>query len=95
MPPEEVKPGVFSTEMIEEQVTIKNLSQELDLEFFQAIATKSDIPKYSGYNTKETREKGVSRGKKTECMYTQIIDLTPSDPNTMMTAMIEAERLKT
>ena len=93
MPPEEVKPEAFSTEMIEEQVTIKKISQELDLEFFQAIATKSGIPEYSGYNTKERREKGVSCGKKTKCMYTPLIDLTPSDPSTMMTAMVEAERL--
>ena len=43
VPPEKVKPGVFSTEMIEEQVTIKKIScQELDLEFFQVIATKSN-----------------------------------------------------
>ena len=34
---------VFSTEMIQEQITIKKISrQELDLEFFQVIATKSN-----------------------------------------------------
>ena len=83
---------VFSTEMIEEQVTIKKLSQKLDFKFFQAITTRSDIPEYSCYNTKEKREKGVSFCKKTKCMYTPPIDLTPSDPSTMMTAMVEAER---
>ena len=57
MSPEKVKPGVFSKTMIEKQVTIKEISQELDLEFFQAIATNSSIPEYSGYNTKERREK--------------------------------------
>ena len=93
MPPEEVKPGVFSTEMIEEQVTIKKLSQELDLRFFQAIIIKSDIPEYFGYSTNERREKGVSQGKKTKCMYTPLIDLTASDPSRMVTAVVEAERL--
>ena len=93
MPPEEVKPGVFSTEMIEEQVTIKKLSQELDLKFFQAIIIKSDIPEYFGYSTKERTEKGVSQGKKTKRMYTPIIDLTPSDPSRMVTAVVEGERL--
>ena len=43
MLPQKVKPGVFSTEMIKEQVAIKKIScQELDLEFFQVIATKSN-----------------------------------------------------
>ena len=34
IPPEKVKPGVFSIGMIEEQVAFKKVSQELDLEFF-------------------------------------------------------------
>ena len=79
--------------MIEEQVAIKKVSQELDLQFFQAIAIMSNIPEHSGYNTKKRREKGVSRGKKAKSMYTPLIDITPSDPSTMMTAIVEAERL--
>ena len=75
MPPEEVNPGVFSTEMIEEQVIIKKISQELDLEFFQAITIKFDIPEYSGYNTKEKREKRVSYGKKTKCIILHLFTL--------------------
>ena len=49
---QEVKSGVFSTEMMEQQAAIKKGSQELELEFFQAISAKLPIPEHSGYNTK-------------------------------------------
>ena len=49
---QEVKSGVFSTEMMEQQAAIKKRSQELELEFFQAIAAKPVIPEHSDYNTK-------------------------------------------
>ena len=82
MPPEEAAPGIYSAQFLEDQAAIKKLSQELDLQFFQAKATTSDTPEYSGFNTKDQREKGVSCGKKMKSMYTPLTDLKPSDPST-------------
>ncbi len=48
---------------------------------------------YGGFNTKMTREEGQSPKPATMALYTPLIDMTPSDPDTMMTAMSEAQRL--
>ena len=41
MPPEEAAPGIYTAQFLEDQAAIKK-RQELDLQFFQAIATTSD-----------------------------------------------------
>ena len=62
-------------------------------EVFKSIATKPKTPEYSGYNTRYVRKLRALKGKKTMAVYTPLIDLTPSDPTTIMTAMIEAKRI--
>ena len=61
--------------------------------FFKETLTNSKVPGYYGFNNRATRESGQSTKPKTKLVYTSLIDQTPSDPSTMMTAMIEAERL--
>ena len=49
---------------------------------------------FHGFNTRATRESGQStKPKKTQKTYTPLIDQNPSNTPTMMTAMIEAEKL--
>ena len=50
-------------------------------------------PEYSGYNTKIAREQGRTIQNRTTSMYTPLIDMKPSDPTTMMTSMVEAQRI--
>ena len=70
-----------------------NRSREIDLDFFQSITFDQETPEYSGFNTKLCRETKVQKGYKTNAMYTPLIDLKPSEPTTMLTAMYEAQRL--
>ena len=66
----------------------------MDFKVFKPIATNPETPEYSGYNTHYVRELGALKGKKTMAVYTPLIDLTLSDPATIMTVMIEAKRIQ-
>ena len=50
-------------------------------------------PEYSGFNTKRARENGQQPGHKTGIVYTPFLDMIPAEPDTMKTAMVEAQRL--
>ena len=51
------------------------------------------VPEYSGYNTMLSRQQGHALRARTFAVYTPLTDMVPSDPTTMMTAMVEAQRL--
>ena len=46
-----------------------------------------------GFNSHLNRADGHTIIPATTCVHTQLIDMKPSDPDTMLTAMVEAERL--
>ena len=48
---------------------------------------------FGGFNTKLTRMQGQGLKPRTKAMYTPLIAMTPSDPTTMKSAMLEAKRL--
>ena len=61
--------------------------------FLKETLINSKVPDFHGFNTRATRESRQSTKPKTKLIYTPLIDQTPSDLSTMMTAMIEAEKL--
>ena len=92
MPAEATCKGIRSLKFLSHQVIIKEISQQLELENFKAIATKPDIPEYGRYKTRYVRKMEKLKDTKIKqlAFYTPLIDLTPSDPSTMMTPMVEA-----
>ena len=50
----------------------------------------TDCPEYHGYNTKVCREQGHILKRKTSIVYLSLIDKAPSDPATIMSAMLKA-----
>ena len=50
-------------------------------------------PDFDGSNTRLTLEHALSPKPATRVMYSPLIDMVPADPDTMMTAMCEAQRL--
>ena len=44
-------------------------------------------------SAKLSREQGQSAQPATRAIYTRLIDMTPADPDTMMTAMVQAQKL--
>ena len=61
--------------------------------FLKETLTNSKVPDFHAFNTRATRESGQRTKPKTKFIYTPLIDQTLSDSSTMMTAMIEAEKL--
>ena len=66
---------------------------DIDYDFLQTIINVPNTPEYAGYNTKRCREEGHTPKSATQAIYTPLIDMTPSDSSTMMTAMVEAQKL--
>ena len=64
-----------------------------DFIFFKSMSESSGTPEYGGFNTKLAREQGHTVRPATKAVYTPLIDMPPADPNTMLTAMVEAQRL--
>ena len=52
-----------------------------------------NCPEFSGYNTKLSREQGHKEQSKSRIAYQPLIDMKPSDPDNMMTAMVKAQEL--
>ena len=48
---------------------------------------------FGGFNTKHTWMQGQGLKPRTKAMYTRLIDIAPSDPTTMKSAMLEAKRV--
>ncbi len=55
------------------------------------IVSGQDTPEFAGYNTKLCREQGQASQPPTRAIYTPLIDMDPADPDTMLTAMVEAK----
>ena len=51
------------------------------------------VLQYNGFNVALARNHGHSVKPATTAIYTPLFDMTPSDPDTIMSAMIEAQRL--
>ena len=64
-----------------------------DCDFLGSVATKPSTPEFGGFNTKLTRMQGQGLKPRTKAMFTPLTDMTPSDPTTMKSAMLEAKRL--
>ena len=84
---------VSSLKCLARQVVIAEICNAADFESFKSMVTHSGTPEYSGYNTRAARLEERDKVVPTTAMYTPLIDLKPSDPTTMMTAMVEAQRL--
>ena len=79
--------------VLAEQSVIHRIAQDLDFRFLKCIACVPKTPEYGGFNTKLAREQSHRLKPATTVMYTPFIDMVPSDPDTIMTAMYEAQRL--
>ena len=75
------------------QVVSVSKAKETDFEFMKKIATMTDVPEFGGFNTMRTREKQATIKPKTNAVYLPLVDMNPTNPTTIMTAMVEAERV--
>ena len=57
------------------------------------INSNDNCPEFNGFSTSVAREQGQALKPKTQAVYMPLIDMPPSDPDIMMTALQEAKRL--
>ena len=93
MPEKCSKKQVLPLKVLCSRIISERRARELDFEFLNEIGNDKNCPEYNGFNTKITREQGQSLKPKTNAIYLPLIDMTPSDPDTMMTALHEAMKL--
>lgn len=93
MPEGKGKRTVLPLKVLAEQAVLVRRSHDLDFDFFKSITCVPKTPEFGGFNTQLAREQNQSIKPATTAMYTPLIDMVPSDPDTMMTAMCEAQRL--
>ena len=91
--PEGLKHAVLPLKVIVAQLVSVNRAQILDYHFLQAVVSDESIPEYNGYNTHISRSDGHSVKPAAKAIYTPLINMTLSDPDIMLTAMVESQRL--
>ena len=93
MPPHCAVKSVPSLKSLVQQVIVVRRAHEMDFSFLQDINTQDDCPEFHGYNTAESRGQGHLPKPKTKALYLPLIDMKPSDPDTMLTAMLRVHEL--
>ena len=78
---------VLALRMLAEKAILNARARDLDLQFMRDITLVNNLPEFGGYNTAIVRRQGQSMKPGSSVMYTPLIDMIPSDPDTMMTAM--------
>ena len=93
MPPEKATRAVLPLHVLAHQAIQLSRTHVLDFDFLKRVITKPNTPEFGGFNTKLSREQDQSAQPATRAIYTPLIDMTPTDPDTMMTAMVQAQKL--
>lgn len=84
---------VLPLHVLAAKVISVNRAQEADYMFLRRITEDESTPEYNGFNTAMARAQGHTTRPATKAIYTPLIDMKPSDPDTIMTAMVEARRM--
>ena len=66
-------------------------ARSTDFDFLKAVTENTSAPEFAGYNTLQARQHGQAVKPANKTLYRPLIDMTPSDPTTMMTAIVEAQ----
>ena len=88
MPIERTRRDVLPLKILASQILSVRKAKELDYYFLKQVVKNNSTPEFSGFNTKQTHEEIKPASK---AVYKPLIDMVPSDPTTMRTAMAEAQ----
>ena len=87
MPPAFSKKGILPLKVLCNQAITVSRSKYLDFQFVKDMVIQTSVPDFASYNTKQMRESGQSMKPKTKVIYKPLINKTPSDPPSILTAM--------
>ena len=91
--PAEGKKSVMPLKILDEQIILVRQAQTSDFAFLKSIVTDPLSPEFGEFNTKIARELSLRVKREMKAIYIPLIHMKPSDPTTMMTAMLEAQRI--
>lgn len=93
MPQACARQPILPLRILAAKIITLNRAQLTDYIFLKKITHDSSTPEYNGFNTEMARKQGHTIKPATKAIYTPLIDMKPSDPDTVMTAMVESQRL--
>ena len=93
MPIHAANKTAMSLKILAETAKVSTRAQEMDFLFFKEMSNNDNRPEFNGYNTQICRDQGHSPKFKTKAMYMPFIDMMPSDPDTIMIALHQAQQI--
>ena len=90
MPPPYALHQVPRLDLLCKKVVTTQRTLESDFDFLKKVITTPSCPEYNGYMTRKARKAGVSPEPAINRHYLPLINHTPSDPSTILTAMSKA-----
>ena len=85
--------GVLPLRALCQKVCITRRSENADFMFIKTSLAEEKTPDYHGFCTREARQAGDALKPKTKVLYRPMIDQPPTEPSTILTAMLDAERI--
>ena len=64
-----------------------------DFRIIKMSLSDNSCSDFNGFNTGETKRAGQAPKPKTRISFRELLDQTPSEPSTMLTAMVDAEKV--
>ena len=92
MPASLTKFGFLPLKVLCHHIIIERRAAE-DFLFPKSSVISRITPDFSGYNTRRTRDTGVNVKSKSKVYYRSMINKTPTDPSTMLTAMSDLKKI--
>jgi hypothetical protein len=89
-PPVDVHEG--DTTLRHQAVSLSR-ARDLDVQFLKSITSNNNACEYGGYLTKVARDQNHTVRPATDTRYRPLLNMKPSDPSTVKTAMVEAQLL--
>ena len=93
MPQMKATKSVLSLTVLSSQAVAASRARARDYQFLSQIVGPNSCPEWNAFNSHLNRAEGHTIRPATTCVYTLLIGMKPSDPDTMPAAMVEAERL--
>ena len=87
------KRSVLPLKILCSAILSERRAKELDIAFLRDVTNNEVCPEYNGYNTMVTRQQGVLMQPKKKAVYLPLVNMTPSDPGTIMRVLHEANRV--
>ena len=93
MPAQAALKSVLPLKVLATMASSETRAKECDFLFICDITTQDKCPEFNGYNTRDCRDDGQGLKPKTQAVYLPLIDMPPSDPDTILTTIYRAQQM--